>query len=83
MMLHTQNVVTRLWTTLSRSDHAELRHVLMQYLITSHTVIPAFIRNKQIKLIVLMGRADWPHEYPEFFSDILQVCVCESGGGWG
>ncbi len=90
---HTQNVVTRQWTTLSPMDHAQLRHILSRHLISSHSAMPPFIKNKQIKLIVLMGRADWPQEYSGFFTDILQVCGrrrvrgvcvcrCVEGGEW-
>ena len=80
-----QNIVTRLWTTLDPAEHHELRHFLMQHTISRHNATPTSIRNKLVKVIVLTGRADWPHEYPEFFSHILQVgvcvCLCVGPGG--
>lgn len=68
-----QTLVTQMWVSLSLSEKAELRHFLMQHLITNHTSMLSFIRNKLVKVIVLIGRADWPHNYPEFFAQVQQV----------
>ena len=73
MATHTQNLVTHVWISLDAAEKAELRHFLMDHLISCHTSLPPFIRNKLIKVLVYVGRADWPHQYPEFFSHVLQV----------
>ena len=62
-----------MWISLDPAEQAELRHFLMQHTIIHQGTLPPFIRNKLIKVIVLVGRADWPQRYPEFFSHILQV----------
>lgn len=35
--------------------------------------LPVFVRNKLCKLMVDIGRFDWPHFYPDFFNYIFQV----------
>ena len=51
----------------------EIRSTLNRYLLAHHTTVPSFVRNKLVKLVVDIGRLDWPHFYPDFFSSILQV----------
>ncbi len=51
----------------------EIRSTLSQYLLSNHEQVPNFIRNKLVKLVVDIGRLDWPHFYPDFFTSILQV----------
>ncbi len=65
--------MTHVWSSLDPAEKAELRHFLMEHLLQSHASLPPFIRNKLIKVVVLIGRSDWPHSYPEFLSHILQV----------
>ena len=38
-----------------------------------HDKIPAYVRNKAIKLIVDIAASDWPHFYPDFFDQILDL----------
>ncbi len=68
-----QNLVTHIWISLDPAEKAELRHFLMQHLLRSHASMPSFVRVKLIKVVVFIGRTDWPHDYPEFLSHILQV----------
>ena len=68
-----QTLVTQMWVSLSLSERAELRHFLMQHLVADRASLPSFVRNKLVKVIVLIGRADWPHHYPEFFAHVQQV----------
>ncbi|CAG0887701.1 unnamed protein product [Cyprideis torosa] len=35
--------------------------------------MPPFLKTKMIKLLVIIARVDWPHFYPEFYSNILQM----------
>ncbi|OQR76792.1 exportin-6-B-like [Tropilaelaps mercedesae] len=35
--------------------------------------LPVFVRNKLCKLMVNIGRFDWPHFYPDFFNYIFQM----------
>ena len=53
----------------------EIRSNLSRYLLTNHEQVPGFVRNKLVKLVVDIGRLDWPHFYPDFFSSILQVTL--------
>lgn len=70
-----QNLVTQMWLSLNLSERAELRHFLIQHLLANHSSQVTFVRNKLVKVIVLIGRADWPHNYPEFFAHVQQVGV--------
>ena len=38
-----------------------------------HINIPSYVRNKAIKLIVDIAASDWPHFYPDFFEQILNL----------
>ena len=62
-----------MWVSLEVSEKAELRHFLMDHLLRCHASYPPFIQNKIIKVLVFIGRYDWPHHYPEFLSHVLQV----------
>lgn len=68
-----QTLVTQMWVSLDPSEKVELRQFLMQHLVTSHAHLASFLRNKLVKVIVLIARADWPHQYPEFFAHVQQV----------
>lgn len=54
-------------------DKSELRTRLHRFMITHHLKVPSFICNKLGKLVVDIGRLDWPHFYPDFFVNIHQV----------
>ncbi|XP_074647944.1 exportin-6-like [Tubulanus polymorphus] len=54
-------------------DKTEIRAMLNSYLLSNHDKVPNYIRNKLVKLIVDIGRLDWPHFYPDFFHNILQL----------
>jgi hypothetical protein len=51
----------------------QLKAMLYQFALEHHQSAPNFIRNKLVKLVVDIARLDWPHFYPDFFSNILQV----------
>ena len=70
---HPQNLVTQMWLSLCTEEKLELRHFLMQHVLTHYASMPPFLCKKIIRVIVLMGRADWPHQYPEFMTHIQQV----------
>lgn len=74
-----QNLVTQMWLSLNLGERAELRHFLMQHLISNHTSMLSFVRNKLIKVIVLVARSDWPQNYPEFFAHVQHVRSNYSG----
>ncbi|XP_045213258.2 exportin-6-like [Mercenaria mercenaria] len=68
-----ENLITKQWVGFSAEDKREIRMLLNQYLLEHHTKVPSFIRNKLVKLVVDVGKIDWPHFYPDFFSSILQL----------
>lgn len=41
--------------------------------------MPHFISNKLIKVIVDIGRVDWPMFYPNFFTGLLELASSSSG----
>ena len=65
------------WVGMFGADRAEIRTTLNSFLSQHHTTAPQFIRNKLVKLIVDIARSDWPHFYPEFFSQMMSLV---SGG---
>ncbi|GFS20899.1 exportin-6-like [Elysia marginata] len=85
-MSHTQNeyvmmfclnvletLISHRWVSLAVSDKMQIRTHLNQSLMTQHSTMVAYIRNKVAKLVVDIGRNDWPHFYPDFFTNILQL----------
>ena len=68
-----QNVINKQWMGIAAGDKMEIRSAVNQYLLANHTLVPTYIRNKLVKLVVDIGRLDWPHFYPDFFPSILQV----------
>ncbi|GFX36410.1 exportin-6 [Trichonephila clavipes] len=54
-------------------DKAELRTTLHRFMISHHLKVPNYICNKLGKLIIDIGRLDWPHFYPDFFMNIHQL----------
>ena len=38
-----------------------------------HESIPSYVRNKTIKIVVDIAASDWPHFYPDFFDQVLDL----------
>ncbi|KAK7112089.1 exportin-6-like [Littorina saxatilis] len=68
-----ETVINKQWMGIAANDKMEIRNSVNQYLLTNHTAVPTYIRNKLVKLVVDIGRLDWPHFYPDFFPSILQL----------
>ena len=66
------NLNKSVFCTLNLIFQAEIRTQLNDFLIQRHDAIPAYIRNKAIKLIVDIAASDWPHFYPSFFTNLLE-----------
>ena len=58
---------------MDNSDKLEIRAFLLNHLVNRYKVLPAFLRNKMAKVLVDVARVDWPHSYPDFIDNILQV----------
>ena len=69
-----QHLVNKRWSGVSQTEKLEIRHILSYYLMNNHQNLPVFIKHKLVKVLVDVGRQDWPHFYPDFFSNILEVC---------
>uniref|UniRef100_A0A8C1H1A8 Exportin 6 n=1 Tax=Cyprinus carpio carpio TaxID=630221 RepID=A0A8C1H1A8_CYPCA len=68
-----ENLVNKMWVGVASGDKAELRSCLPKLLLSQHALLPFFIRNKLCKVIVDIGRQDWPMFYHDFFSNTLQL----------
>ena len=55
------------------SKQAEIRSQLHEYLMKRHESIPSYVRNKTIKIVVDIAASDWPHFYPDFFDQVLDL----------
>ncbi|KAG5279727.1 hypothetical protein AALO_G00080950 [Alosa alosa] len=68
-----ENLVNKMWVGVASEEKVELRSCLPKLLLSQHAVLPFFIRNKLCKVIVDIGRQDWPMFYHDFFSNTLQL----------
>ena len=70
-----QNTVIYRWRIYDETCKLELRKFLMEYLIHMYRNLTHFVQNKLIHVIVLIGREDWPHHYPDFITSIIHVSI--------
>lgn len=68
-----ENLINKQWIGAPPDDKTKVRQFLNNYLLSHHKKLPAYIRNKLVKVIVDIGRVDWPHFYPNFFSNIIEL----------
>ncbi|XP_015764483.1 PREDICTED: exportin-6-like [Acropora digitifera] len=68
-----QNFINKQWIGAPPADKTDIRQFLNEYLLSQHKTLPTYIRNKLVKVIVDIGRVDWPHFYPNFFSNIIEL----------
>ncbi|XP_011308703.1 exportin-6 [Fopius arisanus] len=66
-----ETTISRRWPILPWEDRALIRSTLYT-LSLEHGVAP-YVRNKIVKLVVDIAKHDWPHFYPDFYSNILQL----------
>lgn len=68
-----ENLINKMWLGVPSQDKMEIRSCLPKLLLTQHKSLPYFIRNKLCKVIVDIGRQDWPMFYHDFFTNTLQL----------
>ncbi|RXN01668.1 Exportin-6, partial [Acipenser ruthenus] len=68
-----ENLINKMWLGLASQDKMEIRSCLPKLLLSEHKSLPYFIRNKLCKVIVDIGRQDWPMFYHDFFTNTLQL----------
>uniref|UniRef100_A0A8C5SED7 Exportin 6 n=1 Tax=Laticauda laticaudata TaxID=8630 RepID=A0A8C5SED7_LATLA len=68
-----ENLINKMWLGVPSQDKTEIRSCLPKLLLAHHKTLPYFIRNKLCKVIVDIGRQDWPMFYHDFFTNILQL----------
>lgn len=68
-----------MWIGVASQDKMEIRSCLPKLLLAQQKSVPYFIRNKLCKVIVDIGRQDWPMFYHDFFTNTLQVCSSSAG----
>lgn len=67
-----ENVISIKWLSLG-PEKCDLRQSIWKYLLTNHQTVPQYISNKTAKLLVNIARIDWPHVYPDFIQNILDL----------
>ena len=67
-----EKVISKRWVGMQGSEKTEIRTKLNEYLVKRHRSVPGFVTKKVIKLIVDIASMDWPHFYPDFFTNILE-----------
>ncbi|CAH2307551.1 exportin-6 isoform X1 [Pelobates cultripes] len=68
-----ENLINKMWLGVPSEEKMEIRSSLPKLLLAQHKTLPSFICNKLCKVIVDMGRQDWPMFYHDFFTNILQL----------
>ncbi|XP_062507791.1 exportin-6-like isoform X2 [Corticium candelabrum] len=70
-----EDLVNKMWASVVDKDRLEVRQFLLDFVMWSHgsMLVENYIQKKAIKVVVDIGRADWPHKYPEFFISIIQL----------
>ncbi|XP_044160267.1 LOW QUALITY PROTEIN: exportin-6 [Bufo gargarizans] len=68
-----ENLINKMWLGVPSEEKMEIRSSLPKLLLSQHKALPGFICNKLCKVIVDMGRQDWPMFYHDFFTNILQL----------
>ncbi|XP_064448970.1 exportin-6 isoform X5 [Mirounga angustirostris] len=68
-----ENLINKMWLGVPSQDKMEIRSCLPKLLLAHHKTLPYFIRNKLCKVIVDIGRQDWPMFYHDFFTNIVQL----------
>ncbi|XP_066546307.1 exportin-6 [Amia ocellicauda] len=68
-----ENLINKMWMGVPSQDKMEIRSCLPKLLLSEHKAMPYFIRNKLCKVIVDIGRQDWPMFYHDFFTNTLQL----------
>lgn len=68
-------MINRRWASLEWEHRVQLKSALYSYLVDQDVTAPHFLRNKLAKLVVDIARFDWPHFFPEFLTNILQVNI--------
>jgi hypothetical protein len=71
-----QSTINQQWANTDWQFHEELKNVLHNFLIEKGNTAPHFIRGKYAKLLVAIAKQDWPTHYPNFFINLIEVCVC-------
>lgn len=74
-VLFVQSVINTQWNSLDWESRTQLKNTLYRYFTEQECTVPHFMRNKLAKLIADIARIDWPHFYPDFFTNILEVCT--------
>lgn len=69
-----EKVICKRWVGMQGMDKTEIRTKLNEFLLKNHRTAPGFVIKKVIKLIVDIASTDWPHFYPDFFSNIME-CI--------
>ncbi|KAJ8364159.1 hypothetical protein SKAU_G00129900 [Synaphobranchus kaupii] len=68
-----ENLINKMWLGVPSQEKIEIRSCLPKLLLSKHKTLPYFICNKLCKVIVDIGKQDWPVFYHDFFTNILQL----------
>lgn len=74
-----ESVINRQWVSLEWEHRVQLKGALYTFFVEQDNSVPNAIRNKLAKLLVDIARFDWPHFYPDFFNNILQLLQGDGG----
>jgi len=68
-----EQVIQRRWLMMVTEHKGEVRTALHNIVFNNHNNLPPFVRRKTMKLMVDIAKVDWPHFYPDFFPQMLQL----------
>lgn len=61
------------WARVSSADRVSAREFIFSFLRTHYSALPGFVGTKLAKVAVAVGKADYPHHFPEFFAYLLAL----------
>ncbi|CAM9280671.1 unnamed protein product [Sphacelaria rigidula] len=68
-----ESCMRRRWTSIPLEERLNVRKFLLQYLATSHESLPRWVFTKLGKALVDVGKTAWPHDDPNFMTDLQQM----------
>ena len=77
-----EDTVRLRWSLLDASSRAELRGFVFQLVLGEESQsarLPRLVVGKLVETCVLIGRIDWPDDFPTFFDDVLGAAAGPAG----
>jgi hypothetical protein len=68
-----EGTIATKWSQIPEASRVRVRGGLINFLMARHSAIPRFVLNKMVKVVVDIGKVDWPERYPDFFNHVMHT----------